>query len=159
MTILTTAWNPTASVCHSLRGAVAALLLAMTIHATAGDGTALLTSSATIDDVHLTSALVGKDSELRFKLRNESGTPLVLLAAGSPLARSSRLLARVSTSEWVEIDSITIPADSTLDLGSSHLRIVLEDVKETLRIDATVPISLRFVRGALNVDAHVTGPK
>ena len=31
----------------------------------------------------------------------------------------------------VEIDSITIPADSTLDLASSHLRIVLEGVKET----------------------------
>lgn len=140
-----------------LRLASMILMMATATHAAASSGGALLTSSAAVDDVRLASAPAGKSSELRFRLRNHSGAPLTLLGADSTLAGATRLLARVSSSEWVEMESITIPVESALDLASSHLRIVFENVRATLAPDSVVPVALRFVQGTLVVDAHVTG--
>jgi len=134
------------------------LLLMVATQGAATDGTAILSSSILIEDVHLTSARTGEDSHLQFRIRNDSRERLVLLSVKSAYFTSTRIFARVSVSESVELESITIPADSTLDLGSSHLRIVIEHLESELPANATVPVQFQFSRGSLAVTAHVTEP-
>lgn len=133
------------------------LLLAVAAPGAATDGTAILGSSLSVEDVHFSAANTGADSHLQFIIRNESREPLVLLGVESSLSPSIRLMARVGANEWTEIGSITIATEAALDLGSSHMRIVVERLEFALQPDSIVPVTLRFSRGALTVMAHVEG--
>lgn len=134
------------------------ILLLAVARGAAADGSALLGSSVSIDDVHLEAARAGEDSQLQFSLRNDMREALVLLAVKSDVSPSSRFMARVGAGEWVEVGSITIPTESVLNLGSSHLRIVFEDIESDLPANTSVPVQLQFTRGSLTVMAHVMGP-
>ncbi len=134
------------------------LLLAVAAQSAATDGTAILGASVSVEAVHLSAARAGESSHLQFRIRNDSRERLVLLRVESAVSSAGRIEARVGASEWADIGSIAIPADSTLDVGSTHLRIVIERVESELRADASVPVRLQFNRGFLTLSAHVTGP-
>lgn len=134
------------------------VMLMVAARGAATDGAAILNSSISVEDIHLSAARTGESSNLRLRILNDSLGPLVLLRVDSTASQSARIMARVGTSEWTEVGSITIPSDSTLDLGSSHIRIVFENLESELSPNATVPVVLRFNRGSLNVVAHVMSP-
>ena len=134
------------------------LLLLVAMQGAATDGTAISTSPFSVEDVHLTPSKTGEDSHIQFRIRNDSRARLVLLSVKSAYFSSTRILARVDASVWVEVGSIAIPADSTLDLGSSHLRIVIERLESELPANATVPVEFVFNRGSVTVYAHMTKP-
>ena len=134
------------------------LLLLVATQGAATKGTAISSSSFSVEDVHLTSSKTGEDNHLQFRIRNDSRERLVLLSVKSAYFSSARILARVGASEWEEVGSIAIPADSTLDLRSSHLRIVIERLDSELPADASVPVQFQFRRGSVTVAAHVMEP-
>ena len=134
------------------------MLLLVATQGAATNGSAISNSSFSVKDVHLKSSKTGEDSHLQFRIRNDSRDGLILLSVKSIYFPSASILARVGAREWVEIGSIAIPAESTLDLGSSHLRIVIERLKLELPANATVPVEFEFNRGSVTVNAHVTEP-
>ncbi len=134
------------------------VLLGMTAQGVATNGIGALSSSVSVEDVHLLLSGSGEGRYLQFKIRNDSGERLILLSVKSEYFQSASIRARVSAGEWVEAGSITILADTTLDLGSSHLRVVIERLESKLPANATIPVELVFNRGSVTVDAHVTKP-
>ena len=134
------------------------LLLTAAAQGAADDGTTFLSSSISVEDIHLSTARVGEVAHLQLRIRNDSTEQFTLMSAESTRFSSARFMARVGEGQWVEVGSVTIPADSTLDLGSSHLRVVIERLESNLVVNATVPILLNFVRGSLAVTAQVMEP-
>jgi copper(I)-binding protein len=109
----------------------------------------------TIIDAAVQSAPQGGNSEVRFRLVNESAESLTIIGVDSGLVSGSKILARTGHGQMVDLGSISVPAEETLNLHSSHLKIELTNVKRELQTDDVISLNLVLMRGTIPFKAHV----
>ncbi|MBT5108660.1 MAG: copper chaperone PCu(A)C [Rhodospirillaceae bacterium] len=109
----------------------------------------------TITSVAVQSASSGQNSELRFHIVNDSAAPMTIIGVESELLTGARILAQTGHGEPVDLGSISVPGEETLDLNSSHLKIELTGLKRDFKTDEIIPLSLVLVRGTIPIKAHV----
>ena len=112
-------------------------------------------ASVVVENVYATAGHVGDSAFLRFRIVNDSRDDLHLVGLTTDVAPSARLLADVGKDQPAVLESIGIPAESTLDLTTSHLRYELHPLRVDLVPGSTFPIVLRFVNGRIQTEAHV----
>ena len=108
-----------------------------------------------IDSVRVDSAPTGGATILRVRIVNDAAEPLILLGAEAQSVGASRILARTQHAGRAVLDSITIPSEEMLDLGSNHLLIELSNLKRPFRKGETISLALSFLRGTVPIEAHV----
>lgn len=109
----------------------------------------------TVDRVRVTSGEVGGRSIVRLRIRNDGPESRHLLAVETEVATGARLLAQISKSKVVAIESITIGSESVLDLSSSHQWIEMGPLEQRLTSGEKIQMKLVFVNGSFPVEAHV----
>ena len=78
-----------------------------------------------------------------------------LLGISTAVAEHAELIADVGNGKLVKLDSISIPADSTLDLTTSHLRYEIYPLRRDLRVGDEFQIDLDFVSWTTAARVHV----
>ncbi len=109
----------------------------------------------TITNVAVQSASSGQNSELRFHIVNDSAASMTIIGVESGLLTGARILAQTGHGEPVDLGSISVAGEETLDLNSSHLKIELTGLKRDFKTDQIIPLSLVLVRGTIPIKAHV----
>jgi len=100
-------------------------------------------------------APAGGQTIVRFKIVNDGPTGIHLIGITTPLARHARLRARVGTAEVVDIGSIGVEPEATLDLTTSHLWYELYPLERELVAGESFPVRFDFATGRLTVPVHV----
>ncbi|MEQ9642754.1 MAG: copper chaperone PCu(A)C, partial [Alphaproteobacteria bacterium] len=98
---------------------------------------------------------IGERSRVRFRVVNEGSVNMHLLGISTEVAEHAVLIADVGDGKLVQLESINIPADSTLDLTTSHLRYEIYPLNRTLRADDEFAINLDFVTWKTQAQVHV----
>lgn len=111
-----------------------------------------------VEDAYATAGAVGGRSYVRFRIINHGRQNLHLLGLSTDVAGGSKLLADVGTDKPAVLESINIPAESTLDLTTSHLKYEIYPLQVDLHPGATFVIILDFVRKRIPADVHVHSP-
>lgn len=114
-----------------------------------------LTNTVRVEAATATPAPAGGHTIVRFKIVNDGPTGIHLIGITTPLARQARLRARVGTAEVVDIGSIGVGPEATLDLTTSHLWYELYPLDRELVEGESFPVRFDFGIGQLSVPVHV----
>ena len=112
-------------------------------------------NAVTITNVIILAAPPGGNSALRFRLVNESAETLVLIGVTSEYISGAKILAQTRHKTPAGLGSISIRPEETLDLHSSHLKILLTGLKKGFLQGQIVPLTLDMSRGRIPIHAHV----
>ena len=135
------------------------ILTAAPLDAARADLPPLHAGHVVVEQAFATPGQVGGSSQLRFRIRNDAAQSFHLMGVRTAVAGSARIVARTSDVETTEMDSIVVPSDGVLDLGSSHMWVSLDDLSVDLdpgsEFDAD--LILHFPTGSwpMTVQVHV----
>jgi copper(I)-binding protein len=106
-------------------------------------------------------AVGANSAEAFMDLQNASNTAQALVAASSPVDQQTQLHKTVvnnGVATMVQIKKILIPADKDKDLKFGGIHVMLIGLKEPLKDNMMVPITLKFEDGSeLLINAKVVG--
>lgn len=95
-------------------------------------------------------------------LRNEGSAPDRLVAASSPVAGRAELHTHIAEGDVMRmraVDSIAIPAGTTVELRPGGLHVMLMNLREPLQTDESFPLTLSFENGGdVTVEVSVLAP-
>jgi copper(I)-binding protein len=104
-----------------------------------------------------TPAHVGGRTIIHFKIVNDGPARIYLAGIATPVAGMPRLMARVSATEAVDIGSIGIGPEETLDATSANLWYEITPLRRDLVCGDTFPVTFEFGDGRLTVPVQVHG--
>ena len=96
-----------------------------------------------IDHPWALPAPAGGTTQLYMTIRNDGSRSVHFFGLKTPIAAASRIMF-ASPGKVGTLASITIEAECTLGLGSSHMWIELSGLKQALRIGDSFPATLEF---------------
>ncbi|CAN0411058.1 unnamed protein product [Ectocarpus sp. 13 AM-2016] len=108
-----------------------------------------------VENVWVTPALAGGRSILRFRITNDSRDHIHLLDVQTPVAKAARIVGRTGGSSTTSLESISVLADSDLDLTTGHIWIELGPLTRAVTPGESIPLELIFVHSRVHVEAHV----
>jgi len=111
----------------------------------------------TVENVWITPGRTGDQSMLRFRIINESEDPVHLLGVTTPIALDTRIIGRIGDHETATFESVSVRADTDLDLTSDHMWIELGPLTREVKSGETIPLELVFLRTRIRTEAHVHG--
>jgi len=142
--------------CHIAKGlSLVSLIIMMTASNLSADAIPDRYNAVTITDAMVLAAPSGENSALHFRLVNESSETLTLIGVTSEHISGAKILAQTSHGIPVNLGSITIRVEETLNLHSFHLKIVLTGLKRSFLHGQVVPLTLIMSRGSIPINAHV----
>lgn len=110
-----------------------------------------------VENVWATPARAGGRSILRLRIINEGHDHAHLLGVETPLTSQTQIVGRMSDHKTVTFDSISVRADSDLDLTTDHMWIELGPLTHAVEAGSSITLDLVFLRGRVRVEAHVHG--
>lgn len=110
-----------------------------------------------VEDVWATPAGEGGHSVLRLRVINEGHDHAHLLSIETPVAKTARIVGRVSDHKTATFDSMNVRADSELDLTTDHMWIDIGPLIRAVKPGESFPFELVFSRSRLRAEAHVHG--
>lgn len=131
------------------------LVLVSSLPAVQADTPFEVGSNIRVEAATATPARQGDSSRIRFRIINGSRGPFHVIGIDTPVARETKLVARIGDVETTVLESIGVPASETLDLTTSHLWYEIAPVTRDLRAGETFEMRLRFAGGQLIVPVHV----
>lgn len=131
------------------------LIILTTASSVSADSIPDVYNAVTIEDAVVLAAQTGGNSELRFRLVNESSENLILIGVTSESVSDASILAQTGHGLSEKLASIPVRAEETLDLHSSHLKIELTGLKRNFLRGELVPLTLVMLRGGIPIIAHV----
>lgn len=144
------------TICHMAKGlSLVSLIFMMTVSSLSADALPDRYNAVTITDAMVFAAPSGGNSALHFRLVNESSETLTLIGVTSEHISGAKILAKTSQGISANLGSITIRAEETLDLHSSHLKILLTGLRRNFLQGQVVPLTLSMSRGGIPINAHV----
>lgn len=108
-----------------------------------------------VENVWVTPARKGERSTLHLRLTNDGYDHAHLLGVETPVASDTRIVGRIGDHKTATFDSVSVRADSDLDLTSDHMWIELGPLAREVKAGESIPLELVFVRSRMRVDAHV----
>jgi len=111
--------------------------------------------SLTVETVWATPAEAGDRSILRLRIVNESPEHAHLLSVETPIAKGARIVGRISDHKTTTLESISVRADSELDLTTNHAWIEIGPLTREVRAGDSIPLTLVFARTHIPTEAHV----
>ena len=108
-----------------------------------------------VENVWTTPAREGGRSVLRLRIINESHDHALLVGIETPVAKSARIVGRTSDHKTTAFDSISVRADSELDLTTDHMWIELGPLARPVKAGESIPLELVFLRNRVRAEAHV----
>lgn len=149
---------------HSVRGGrgrfaarICALLTAIMLGASPAlaDVPMALSSAVRIESPTVVAACRDAATTVGFVVVNDSSSRLHLAGLSSNVARQARLKGRVGPGERADLGSISVPADSRVDLLTSHLRYEISPLVRDIRAGEVIEVQLDFVTFKVVVPVHV----
>ncbi|MEH6527406.1 MAG: hypothetical protein V7723_15165 [Sneathiella sp.] len=134
-------------------------LMTSTITAAQADNLIADFQTAQIDDAHLELEEDEKTGVLSFRITNQALSNLTILGVGGPNNGESAILVRIDDTNYVELDSISLGREETLNLTTSHIFIKMSGFTEPISIHEKIKLVLRLSRGEIPFEAHVKSPK
>ncbi|USG59553.1 hypothetical protein NBZ79_10165 [Sneathiella marina] len=131
------------------------LLIVSTVGALAND-TDNLYQSAEIEEASLTLSDDNETAVLRFKITNQTLSNLIILGVIGPYNVKSQILVKVDDTKYVELGSISIEPEESLDLTTSHMFIRLSDLPDGFQKTGKVELNIILSAGKLPFMAHIT---
>lgn len=110
-----------------------------------------------VENAWVTPARAGGRSILRLRIINESQDHAHLLRVETPFTSQTQIVGRISDHKTATFESISVRADSDLDLTTDHMWIELGPLTRGVKAGDSIPIDLVFLRGRVRVKAHVHG--
>lgn len=108
-----------------------------------------------VESVRIAAANVGEDAQIQLLIVNEGQSALHFWGVSSEVANGSRMDAEIAPGENIELETLMIPPNETLNLETFHQRLFLSRLKRDLLPGQEVEIQLHFVEGYLSLVAHV----
>ncbi len=108
-----------------------------------------------VENVWATPAREGEQSILHLRIINEGRDHAHLLGVETPVAKDARIVGRISDHKTTAFESMSVRADSDLDLTSDHMWIELGRLTRAVKPGESIPLELVFVRGRVRAEAHV----
>ena len=108
-----------------------------------------------IDTAHATAVEAGGDTQIEFRVTNIGRRPLNLQAVQSDFATGSRIVVSDPFDGPFEVDDLSLLHDETLDLASSHIRVELLNLTQSIETGSTVEFELVFRQFITAGRAHV----
>lgn len=117
------------------------LLLPPVVRAHTEFGPQIDVDHALIEPRNSTSAV------LKFSIHNNTGSIIHLLRVDTPVAAGSRIMFNAGDGRQLQLDSLGVKPEQTLDFTTSHMWIELTGLREKLRNGMHVPLRLIFNDG------------
>lgn len=108
-----------------------------------------------IESVYIRVEPNGQVGSVHFQLDNHGTRDLVLEAIRSPLAKDGALLIRQHGLGQVETEAVIVPKGEMLDFATNHFGAKLLGLTRKLEPGETVPLTLGFRGGDIEIEAHV----
>ncbi len=118
-----------------------------------------LYQSAEIMDAVLTPAERGDTSLLKIRIRNERVDALTIMGVSGERHLQSIIIARLGERGYAALDSLYLPQEENLDIGSAHILIYLRKIIRPIHVGETIKLQLVLTRGELPFTAHVDGER
>ena len=99
-------------------------------------------------------AAPGASTQLYMTIRNEASRPVHFFGLTTPVAAASRIMF-ASPGKTGTLQSVTIQAEGTLGLGTSHMWIELSGLTSALRVGQSFPAELAFTGFTLGISVIV----
>jgi len=106
-------------------------------------------------DAVATPAAVGEVSRLQFRLENFSSGDLTLVGVRSKKAASGAIMVADGNGGSTKALQLLVKQEESLDFETSHIWLVLSDLKQPLLEGGTLPFELVFRTGTVPGRAHV----
>ncbi len=111
--------------------------------------------SVLIEDTHLIIEQGQNDGILEFRITNQSNSKLTILGVRGPNNEKSKILVKTGEAEYADLGSITLAAEESIDLSTSHIFMKLTGFVEPVRIDRKIDLVLVLATGEIPFAAHV----
>tara|TARA_R110002072_G_scaffold1084_8_gene8964 strand:- start:461 stop:952 length:492 start_codon:yes stop_codon:yes gene_type:complete len=108
-----------------------------------------------VESVRIAAANAGEDAQIQLLIVNEGPSALHFWGVSSEAANGSRMDAEIAPGENIELETLMIPPNETLNLETFHQRLFLSRLKKDLLPGQELEIQLHFAEGYLSVVAHV----
>ena len=129
----------------------------LTVSATGAlaDDTDALYQSAEIEEAFLILSDDKGTAVLRFKITNQTLSNLTILGVNGPGNVKSQILVKVDDTKYVELGSISIASEESLDLTSSHMSIRLLELPDSFQKTGKIDLNIILSEGKLPFTAHI----
>ncbi len=119
------------------------------------DNTDAYFQPAEIHDAVLTISDQDTSGDLRFRIVNSSSEKLTIIGVSNSDNVQSKIMGRIGNKNYVELGSITLLREESIDLTTTHIFVRLSDFKELLTVGEIVDLKLVLSNGELPFSAHV----
>lgn len=89
----------------------------------------------------------GLTAILKFRIHNNTGSIIHLLRVETPVATSSKIMFNAGDGRQLQLDSLGVKPEQTLDFATSHMWVELIGLHEVLRSGMHIPLRLVFTAG------------
>jgi len=107
-----------------------------------------------VENATISTAGRGGTVYLRFKITNDSRTPVTLHSIRSPMSSDIQIVIIDPSYGPRRISDLSILREETLNLASSHIRVELRNTNRSIEPDTLVPFELIFRRSSMHAEAH-----
>lgn len=111
--------------------------------------------SVLIENTHLIIEQGQNHGILEFRITNQSNSNLTILGVRGPNNEKSEILVKTGETEYADLDSITLAAEESIDLSTSHISMKLSGFVEQVRVDRKIDLILILSNGEIPFEAHV----
>lgn len=130
-------------------------LLAFATPGLAKDFTAVY-QDAEIENATVSSVTKKGVRTLQLKLTNTAVGNLTILGVKGASHKTSKIIAQLSAEKYVELDSLAILSEETLDMEGAGIFIQLHDIKAPIKSGSMIDLKLVLLNGEMPFQAHVT---
>lgn len=89
----------------------------------------------------------GSSAILKFNIHNNTGSVIHLLRVETPVASGSRIMFNAGDGRQLQLDSLGVKPEQTLEFATSHMWVELTGLRQELHNGMHVPMRLIFTSG------------
>lgn len=112
-----------------------------------------------VEDAYVQTDFREPIAVLKLKISNFSSSDTTLLGVKTKNFSNARLLMNGSDQEVVEVDSLTILQEETLNLDTSHIWVELSGLRQAIKIGEKIEFDLLFSTGEVSASADIHSSK
>lgn len=108
-----------------------------------------------VDSAIVSASPQGGTVELKLRIKNEGRNSITLTSIESELSDDISFVMNDPYDGSSRLETIPLPRERTLDMASSHFKVIVRNIKKSLEPGAVASFELRFLTASVKVDAHV----